>query len=603
MRDSAYAIVTRAATLLDVPKAVTCTEWCDENFYLPSESSNTSGRWKTTPVQAAILNAMGNDAIEKVDFFKPARFGGTKMMVGAHAYLTTHKRRNLGFYQPTASDALSFVKSEIEPSIRDCELWHGALISTADKSMHNTLSYKAFRGCNSYYLGAHSSNSFRRLTLDAVYLDEIDGMLADVGREGSPTTLSWGRVKNSVFKKQVQISTPTITGFSAIEKSAAMAADRLEYKVQCPSCGEFDVLHWGDKNTPYGFKWNDRDPETVLHYCRLCGTGWGNSQLTAAIAPGYWEGEKGYKTFDGETWTLNGEPVMAPRHIAFKSWSGYSPFSPWTQIVQEWYDAQGDMGKLQAFTNTTLAQTWNIKYAGSVTEDTISGMIPVEDISNVLAVTAGIDIQDDRIEVQYVGHENGGGMIILGYEIYRGDMATATVYAEMGRDVLEARFQCGTKELGVTNACIDTQGHHTTMVHKFLVANKSRRVFVGINGNGLATYELADKPGTYKGVKDSIFYSIGVNVLKQKIFTAIRNFDQERGSFKIWAEARLPKDYGKQLTAEKMEIRRSQGLDRVVFTNDKKLRNEALDTLVYALAAKAYIRQHRGRQGRYLFTD
>jgi phage terminase large subunit GpA-like protein len=141
------------------------------------------------------------------------------------------------------------------------------------------------------------------------------------------------------------------------------------------------------------------------------------------------------------------------------------------------------------------------------------------------------------------------------------------------------------------------------MVHKFLVANKRSGVFVGINGNGAATYEIADKPGTYKGVAGSTFYSIGVNVIKQKIFTAIRNFDQERGAFRIWAQARLPKDYAKQLTAEKMEIKRSQGLDRVVFTNEKQKRNEALDTLVYSLAAKAYIKIHRGRQGRMLFQD
>jgi phage terminase large subunit GpA-like protein len=128
-------------------------------------------------------------------------------------------------------------------------------------------------------------------------------------------------------------------------------------------------------------------------------------------------------------------------------------------------------------------------------------------------------------------------------------------------------------------------------------------VFVGLNGTGSATYEISEKPGTYKGVKNSIFYSVGVNVIKQKIFSAIRNYDQEFGSFKIWSGARLPSDYAEQLTAEKMEIQRSQGKDRVVFTNKKHKRNEALDTMVYAIAMKAYIKAHRGRQGRTLFTD
>lgn len=600
---SAAVLADSVGELVRVPPPIDCADWCDEHFYLPGESSNTSGRWKTTDVQRAILNAFGSDAIERVDFFKSARFGGTKMLVGVHAYLTAHKRRNIGFYQPTASDALSFVKSEVETSIRDCEPWHGALLNHADKSSQNTLSYKAFRGCNAYYLGAHSPNSFRRLTLDAVILDELDGMQADVGREGSPTTLSWGRVKNSVFKKQIQISTPTVAEFSAIEKSAAAAVDVLEYQAECPLCHEFSPIEWGGKDSPFGFKWEGRDPSTVRHFCKHCGGGWQNGDLAQACATGYWLGQRGHRTRDAITWEREGEPVTPPRHIAFKCWSAYSPFSPWAQIVEEWYDAQGDMGKLQAFTNTTLGQTWNLKHSGTLTAEVIDGMIPVEDISDVIAVTAGIDVQDDRLEVQYVGHDQTGGITVLGYEIYRGDMSSPGIYLDMGRDVLAARFQCGSRELPVINACMDTQGHFTTMVHKFIQANRKSGVFVGINGNGAATYEIADKPGTYKGVSGSVFYSIGVNVLKQKIFTAIRNYDQERGYFRIWAQARLLQDYAKQLTAEKMEIRRYDGRDRVVFTNEKKRRNESLDTLVMALAAKAYIKLHRGRQGRYLFAD
>ena len=603
MPQSAAAIMSRAAALIDVPEPISCADWCDKYFYLPSESSNTSGLWKTTRVQRAILNAFGSDAIERVDFFKSARFGGTKMLVGAHAYLSAHKRRNIGFYQPTAADALSFVKSEIETSIRDCQPWHDALLSHADKSSNNTLSYKAFRGCNAFYLGAHSPNSFRRLTLDAVFLDELDGMQADVGREGSPTTLSWGRVKNSVFKKQVQISTPTITGFSMIEASSALALDVLSYNVRCPLCGAHGPIRWGGKDTPWGFKWQGRDAASVLHYCADCGAGWSNAQLEEAITPGFWLGERGYRTVDGIEWWKDGEPVAPPRHIAFRAWSAYSPFSPWSQIVEEWYDAQGDMGKLQAFTNTTLAETWDVKHSGTITAETIDGMIPIDDISTVIAVTAGIDVQDDRIEIQYVGHEQGGGIMVLGYEILHGDMSSPAIYADMGKDVISARFPCGTRELPVIAACIDTQGHHTTMVHKFLVANRKRQLFIGINGSGQAVFEIADKPGTYKGVSNSTYYSIGTNVLKQKVFTAIRKFDAERGAFRIWSGARLPKDYARQLTAEKMEIRRTDGRDRVVFTNEKKLRNEALDTLVYALAARAYVKNHRGRQGRQLFQD
>lgn len=602
MSGSLADIFDQAREIFAVPEAIACAAWCDREYKLPSESSNTSGDWQTTAVQLAILNALGSDAIEKVDFYKSARFGGTKMLIGAAAYLLAHKRRNVGMFQPTAGDSDEFVKNEINPAIRECEPWRNALLTDSDKSPLNTLKFKSFIGCNAYYRGGHSANSFRRLTLDAVFIDELDGFNADIKKEGDPTTLSWGRVKNSLFKKQGQISTPTLTDFSLIQKSAKVAEDMLVFHALCPRCFQHTPILWGGKDVPWGFKWTARRANTVVHICNLCGEGWGNGEMEEATTLGYWKGEKGWSTRDGLAWSYMGLPSYPPRHIAFKAWSAYSPFSSWSQIVEEWYDAFGDFTKMQSFTNTTLAETWNLNKDGSITADLIDSFIPIEDLSTIIGITAGVDIQDDRIEVMYMGHEHYGGMVVLDYSIFRGDMSQPDIYKEMAQDVLAARFQCGNRELPVIAAAVDTQGHHTTNVHKFLQANRRANIFFGINGSA-NTFDIADKPGHSKGNKDHIFYTIGSNVHKQKIFTAIRNYDQERGAFRIAAGARLPEDFAKQLTAEKMEVKRVDGKDMITFTNANKARNEALDTAVYNLAAKAFIKKHRGRQGRLLFMD
>lgn len=600
---SAAQVFNTSLTLMRVPTPIACSDWADENFYLPEESTNNPGPWRSTPPQRALLNMMGNDGIEKLDIFKSARTGGTMMAVAANAYHNAHLRRKVGFYQPTAGDSESFVKVTIAPAIRECEPWRNAMIDGGDKSPLNTLSYKAFLGCSTHYKGAHSANNFRRDSYDTIFIDELDGCRSDVGGEGSITGLSWGRVKNALYKKQIQISTPTLDGFSLIEASANQAEDTLHFHVQCPECHDFAPIEWGGKDVPYGLKWDNRDPESVQYICQVCGCGWGNERLMDAMRPGYWKGEKGWGTYDGLTFTKHGEPSDPPRHIAARLWSAYSPFSAWSQIVEEWYDAQGDIQKLQTFTNTTLGRTWKVQQNGSITSELIDGMLPFDDLTNVVLVTAGIDVQDDRLEVQYVGHDRAGNVYILGYAIYTGDLTAVDVYKEMAGDLLGLRFECGTRVLPVAVACMDTQGHHTAMVHNFLVGNKRTGVFIGINGSANATYEMANQPGTYKGVKGSSFYSIGVNVLKQKVFSLIRNFEQERGAFKIWSGARLPEDYSKQLTAEKMEVRRTDGKDRLTFTNEKKARNEALDTLVYALAAKAYVRQHKGLAGRMMFPE
>ncbi len=600
---NAVDVFNRALQILRVPPNISCADWADEHFYLSSESSNTSGKWKTTPVQKAILNSFGNDSIEKVDFFKPTRFGGTKMDIAVMFYFIAHKRRNVCFYQPTDNDRDEFVKAEIQPAIRDCPVVFDKLLSKQDKSSDNTLSYKAFTGCNAFFKGGHTSKSYERMTLDCVILDELDQFASDVGGKGDPSTLSWGRVRNSLFKKQITTSKPTLEGFSLIEKTSKSALDLLLFYVQCPCCGGFAPIEWGGKDVAHGFKWQDRNADTVIHICKLCGQGWGNEKLGEALQTGYWQGENGYKTYDGLEWFKDDKPCEPPRHIAFKCWSGYSQLTTWVQLVQEWFDALKDIKKIQAFTNNVLAETWSLENKGSLTDELIEGILPVDDLSEIVAITAGADVQDDRIEVQYVGHDKHNNIYILGYEIFYGDMNDGDVYIKFGTSVLEKRYKTGDKVRKVAHCCIDTQGHNTQMVHEFLVQNrkKHKHLFIGINGTANSTYEIADKAGSYKGVKNSQFYSIGVNVIKQKVFNAIKNYDQETHAFRIWSGATLPRDYAKQLTSEKMEVRRTNGIDKIVFTNKKQARNEALDTLVYALAGKAYIKKHRGRLGKRMF--
>lgn len=94
-------------------------EWANENYYLPKESSYQEGRWETLPFQVAIMNAMGSDDIREVNLIKSARVGYSKMLLGVISYFIQHKQRNGLIWQPTDSDAENFMKSHIEPTIRD----------------------------------------------------------------------------------------------------------------------------------------------------------------------------------------------------------------------------------------------------------------------------------------------------------------------------------------------------------------------------------------------------------------------------------------------------------------------------------------------------
>ena len=605
---SAISARDEVGEIVKVPEDLTCSEWCEKHYRLAPESTNTSGPWVTKPDQLAILNSMGSDAIEVVAVMCPTRYGKTVMQIGVHNYMIGHKRRNLAFYQPTQADSTEFVKSQIEPHIRDCQIVYDAQVSKSDTSKMNTQSFKSFVGCNAYYKGGHSAKSYERMTLDTVMIDEYDLFNDNIDGRGDPGTLSWSRVKNSVFKKQIFVSKPTIKGASKIEKEAKSAEDLLIYHVECPLCGVHSPIEWGGKDLDYGFKWVDRDASTVKHFCKHCGEGWDNGHLFPALKTGYWQGENGYKTIDGISWTKNGESCSAPRKIGFWSWSGYSTYVTWSQLVEEWYDAIGNTQKIQAFNNNALCKTWDIESVGTITQQFVDNIVATSDVSQITAITVGVDVQDDRLEAQYIGHDDQRNVYVMDYEREDCDPSNIDSYRRFLQHIAKRKWEIGEKTLRPCCIAIDTQGHHTTTVHEVLKSirkkNGDNSRVIGINGSATCFTQISDKPGQNKNVTGSKFYTIGTNVLKKSVYDAIRNCDKDENGFRIYDKADLPLDYGKQLTVEKIKIKRdSNGKDRFAFEAPAGARNEALDTFVYALAAKYYLIRHRVSLGRNLFKN
>ncbi len=141
--NAAGAIATGLLSLI-IPVPLTTVQWANKHYYLPKESSYTPGRWETLPFQVGIMNCMGNDLIRTVNLIKSARVGYTKMLLGVEAYFIEHKSRNSLLFQPTDSAAEDFMKSHVEPTIREVP----ALLELAPwfgrKHRDNTLTLKRF---------------------------------------------------------------------------------------------------------------------------------------------------------------------------------------------------------------------------------------------------------------------------------------------------------------------------------------------------------------------------------------------------------------------------------------------------------------------------
>ncbi|GCO98183.1 phage terminase large subunit [Escherichia coli] len=344
------------------PEPQTAVEWADANYYLPKESAYQEGRWETLPFQRAIMNAMGSDYIREVNVVKSARVGYSKMLLGVYAYFIEHKQRNTLIWLPTDGDAENFMKTHVEPTIRDIPLllalapWYGK------KHRDNTLTMKRFSNGRGFWcLGGKAAKNYREKSVDVAGYDELAAFDEDIEQEGSPTFLGDKRIEGSVWPKSIRGSTPKVRGTCQIERAASESPHFMRFHVACPHCGEEQYLKFGDKETSFGLKWTPDDPSSVFYLCEHNACVIRQQELDFTDARYICE-KTGIWTRDGILWfSSSGEEIEPPDSVTFHIWTAYSPFTTWVQIVKDWMKTKGDTGKRKTFVNTTLGETWEAK--------------------------------------------------------------------------------------------------------------------------------------------------------------------------------------------------------------------------------------------------
>ncbi|EPB1930830.1 phage terminase large subunit family protein [Escherichia coli] len=327
------------------PEPQTAVEWADANYYLPKESAYQEGRWETLPFQRAIMNAMGSDYVREVNVVKSARVGYSKMLLGVYAYFIEHKQRNTLIWLPTDGDAENFMKTHVEPTIRDIPSllalapWYGK------KHRDNTLTMKRFTNGRGFWcLGGKAAKNYREKSVDVAGYDELAAFDEDIEQEGSPTFLGDKRIEGSVWPKSIRGSTPKVRGTCQIERAASESPHFMRFHVACPHCGEEQYLKFGDKETPFGLKWTPDDPSSVFYLCEHNACVIRQQELDFTDARYICE-KTGIWTRDGILWfSSSGEEIEPPDSVTFHIWTAYSPFTTWVQIVKDWMKTKGDNG-------------------------------------------------------------------------------------------------------------------------------------------------------------------------------------------------------------------------------------------------------------------
>lgn len=535
----------------------------------------------------------------------------TKMALACIGYMAEHKRRNQALYQPTDDDRDEFVTTELEPMLRDVKVMRRVFPKFNRKSKDNTLKVKRFLGCLLHLRGGKAAKNYRRLTVDTVILDELDGFDPDVEKEGSPDKLAWKRTEGAVYRKLIAGTTPKLKGFSLIEARAERAELRFRFHVPCGHCGERFSLAWGGKDARAGMKWFNDDPDTVVQVCPHCGGFMTQAEYFTVWTQGRWIAQDGtWITEDFRFIRADGTERHPPRHISFHIWTAYSPQTTWAAIVREFIAAadkarRGDKSDLKTFVNTTLGETWEeevertdasalAKRSEHDPQPYLQGSVP----TGGLILVAGVDVQADRWELVVWAIGRGEEMWAVWYQVIHGNPADQREWDVKLAPALEQTFQHRNGPwMPIKAAAIDSGGHYTHQCYVFTRSNtgrnwhavkgesrpgqpiKGRKSFVDVNERGR----------TIK--RGATLWLVGTDTAKDLLHGRFEV--AQPGPGYVHFPTDMPPEFYAQLTSESRVLAKTARGDDYRWVKPAGSRNEVLDCTVYALFSAQSLDLHR----------
>lgn len=557
---------------------MTGTEWADTRRYVAPGTSPEPGEWRTSrvPYLAEPMNCATDTATEITVMMCSSQIGKSEFLLNIMGYYADQEPAPQLFLQPTIDAAEAFSKERIDPTFRHSKGLRDKLEGGQDgrgssRKSSTTIRMKHYPGGYIALVGANSPAGLASRPIRILLADELDRM-SDT-KEGDPLKLAMQRTTNFHNRKICFVSTPTIKDQSKIQEWWDRS-DQRHYYIPCQHCGTEQKLVWAQ------VKW-DKDnegnglPETARYECSECGK----------VMRG--DGKPSVELLGAGRWIADRPHIkkIAGFHIN----SLYSPWVDLSSLVEEWLEVtkSRDREGLMEFINLKLGELY-VENNDDISHEYLHRRREYYDAElpdNVLLLTAGVDQQDDRLEVEVVGWGLGKENWGIKYEFFMGDPGQQQVWDQLDRFLMQQwSFRDG-RQLGVSCVVVDSgDGNYTQEVYEFTKPRESRNIFSGKGRGGLGVPYLS-RPTKTNRVGATLF-TIGVDAGKSVIMHRLRLEDEGAGycHFPRESDRGYDEEYFKGLLAERQvyEYRGGRTVVKWVKSYD---RNEPLDCRNYATAA------------------
>ncbi|WP_272670837.1 phage terminase large subunit family protein [Providencia sp. PROV147] len=610
------------------PPRISVPDWADRYRKLAKEAGSTSGSWQTDTVEIARgpMLSVTESGVHTITVMCCTQLMKTALLENVFGYFAHLDPCPMLLLQPKEDAAEQFSKERITPLIRVTPALRKVIGANKQKTSKETLLYKSFPGGFLALAGAGSPDNLARRPIRVLLADEVDKY--PITREGDPITLAEERTATFGLNwLSVRACSPTVEDESRIAASYE-DSDQRRASLACPHCGHrqfpdfFKHVHWPKEGEKH-------QPNLALIYCESCGAGWSEGERLRALRTIRWHQTKPFECCGSrhsplndydQAWHNDDETAVdkvwewseSERHAVYRAicpdcgglgvsniHAGYQAsklFSPWqkdkpSDIAQKYLKAKGDPDRELAWWNTQMGLPHRPNYGKKLPIDALLARREVYDAEipmGVVVLTAGIDTQNDRLEIEVVGWGKDEESWSISFDVIEGDLETAEPWTRLDAYLKQIWRRADGRGFTIMAACHDSGGNHTQKVYEFAKERLGRRIWA-IKGesatNGKRSPIWPNKRPTPKNRSQFKPIIIGVNSAKDSIRSRLHI--EERGPGYMHFPVDRDIGYFSQLTSERLIMKEAAGQRYSVWELPHGKANEALDCRVYAYAALA----------------
>lgn len=526
--------------------------------------------WQRWPAEL-----MFDPSVQQISLQCYSGAGKTFLLGAGFCYGAVELKENMGVMMPGALAALKWGKKEFAPLVESCP----ALDSIGYAKGGDTGAEKIWNnGASLTLLGSSQHGDIRRLQAGVLYADEIDSLTAETSDEGDKLGVFLMRSRGRPRAFHWVSSYPSLKGRSKIDAECARST-LFRWEVDCPGCGSPWVMDIDrDLVVP-------AEPENAAVRCPTCKRSFSDGERRGIV--------------DAGRWTTEDAPTgrFAFHLNALSHMGGYpaEKYKGWLHFIAEELrkidTAEDPEKQKRVFCNTIKAESYEppkrAKGDPSVVAERCEDYDPdVELPPGVLVVTLGVDVQGDRLEMEYVGYGLNRETWGLGYHVINGDTSQPLVWDKLDEMIGETFKHPSGKTLKPAVVAVDS-GFLQEEVVRFC---RPRRVCFAVKGA-----KAFDAPVVARAKNGNLLDhhqpKVGTQEAKSIWRSRLALEPNDDGSFPQ-GYCHFPRrgdyndGYFKMLFAEDSELRTTLGGAVVeVFTCPEGVRNEATDIRVYSFWA------------------